>query len=253
VILIAALAILSLAARLMFGRESRINFISRFAWGATALAAVGLCIEVSLAAHPELAAKLLRYYWFRLTDFAAAMAVAVLLVAIVAAGFDRRRWWAMPGLLATLGFAGWFLGSVCYARYVDGTPPADRKAAHYDSWLEVCDWVVEHTPPDALFITPRLNCTFKWRTGRPEVVNRKDIPQDAAGIVEWSRRLKDIFTVKFAGEDQNVDSVGALGDQRVRELAKKYGATYVLSDRQQLLKLPVVFRNDEYVVYKIDN
>lgn len=134
-ILLAALAILSLAARMMFGRESRINFISRFAWGAATLAAVGLCIEVSLAAHPELAAKLLRYYWFRLTDFAAATAVAVLLAALIAAGFDRRRWWAIPTLIATLSFAGWFLGSVCYARYVDGTPPADRKAAHYESWL----------------------------------------------------------------------------------------------------------------------
>ena len=37
-----------------------------------------------------------------------------------------------------------------------------------------------NTPPDAPFITPRLNVSFKWRTGRPEVVNRKDIPQDAA-------------------------------------------------------------------------
>jgi hypothetical protein len=117
----------------------------------------------------------------------------------------------------------------------------------------VCEWVADHTPPDALFITPRLNCTFKWRTGRPEVVNRKDIPQDAAGIVEWSRRLKDIYTVQFAGEDQTVDSVGALGADRVRQLAKKYRASYVLSDRAQLLQLPVAFRNDEYTVYKIDN
>src|SRR5699024_6439901 len=74
VILIAALAVLSFAARVMFGRESRVNFVSRFAWGAATLAAIGLCIEVSLSAHPELASKLLRYYWFRLSDFAAAMA-----------------------------------------------------------------------------------------------------------------------------------------------------------------------------------
>ena len=135
----------------------------------------------------------------------------------------------------------------------NGVPPADKKVTHYDSWVDVCEWVAEHTPPDALFVTPRLNCSFKWRTGRPEVVNRKDIPQDAAGIVEWSRRLKDIYTVKFAGEDQTVDSVGALGADRVRELAKKYHARYVLSDRAQLLKLPVAFRNDEYVVYRIEN
>ena len=116
-VLVATLFVLSLVSRRMFGREARINFISCFAWGAAILAAVGLCIELSFASHPELAAKILRYYWFRLTDFAAAMAVAILFLATIVAGLDRRRWWAIPGLLVAMGLAGWFLGSTCWARY----------------------------------------------------------------------------------------------------------------------------------------
>jgi hypothetical protein len=84
-------------------------------------------------------------------------------------------------------------------------------------------------------------------------VNRKDIPQDAAGIIEWHRRVKDIYTTQFGGEEQMVDSVGALGTDRVKDLARKYHAQFVLSDRAQLLKLPVAFRNSEYVVYRVED
>jgi hypothetical protein len=44
-----------------------------------------------------------------------------------------------------------------------------------------------------------------------------------------------------------------LGTDRVRDLAQKYHAEYVLMDRGQLLSLPIAFRNEEYVVYKIEN
>jgi hypothetical protein len=227
--------------------------IAMFAWGAIVLAAVGFAIEVALGSQPLVAAKLLRYYWFRLTDFAVPMAVAFYVVAILAEAFERRSGWATPLLFLAMTFAGWFLGSTAWMRYQNPLPPADNKVADYPSWVEVCEWIAENTPPDAAFLTPRLNVSFKWRTGRPEVVNRKDIPQDAAGIVEWSARVKDVFGTKVGDEETAVDSIGALGTDRVRELAKKYGAQYVLSDRGQLLRLPVAYDNEEYVVYKIDN
>jgi hypothetical protein len=230
----------------------RIEF---FAMGAACLAAIGLAIELSLASQPELAAKLLRYYWFRLTDVAAAMAVALQLTALLAIGIQRRAPWAKLALFATIVAGAWFPATACWERMLRPNSPSDSKVSDFPAWVEVCDWVAANTPPDALFLTPRLNLSFKWRTGRPEVVNRKDIPQDAAGIVAWHNRLKDIYTTQFGGVDQNVDSVGALGDERVRELAKKYRANYVLSDRGQLLSLPIAFQDKggEYVVYRIED
>lgn len=225
--------------------------IALFAWGAILLAAIGLAIEVALRHQPLLAAKVLRYYWFRLTDFAVPLAVAFYAVAIVAKVFERRRAWATPLLLIAIAFAGWFLGSVSWSRYRDPRPPADNKVADYQAWVEVCDWIASNTPPDALFLTPRLNVSFKWRTGRPEVVNRKDIPQDAGGIVEWSKRVKAVYESQFGDEQIAVDSISTHGTERVRELAKKYHARYVLSDRGELLRLPVAFANEEYVVYEI--
>jgi hypothetical protein len=104
-----------------------------------------------------------------------------------------------------------------------------------------------------LFLTPRLNLSFKWRAGRPEVVNRKDVPQDARSIIEWHRRIKEIYYATIEGEEQPLDSLGVLGTERVRELAEKYGADFVLMDRGQLLSLPIVYKNEEYVIYRIDN
>ena len=64
---------------------------------------------------------------------------------------------------------------------------------------------------------------------------------------------KTFTTPNVGGIEQPLDSIGVLGTERVRELAKKYHAQYVLMDRGQLLSLPIVFRNEEYVVYQIEN
>lgn len=239
--------------------EVRFRAIVRFAWGAVIIACIGLAIELMLANQPLTAAKFLRYYWFRLTDFAAPMAVALLATSTISIGLQEKRRWAAPLLLIALLFTGWYLEESCRPRATSLiqdeplVPPADAKVTSYPDWVGICDWIAANTPPDALFLTPRLNQSFKWRTGRPEVVNRKDIPQDARNIIEWYRRLKDIYYTNVGGIEQSLDSIGVLGTQRVRELAQKYHAQYVLIDRSQLLALPIAFKNQEYVVYQIEN
>jgi hypothetical protein len=227
--------------------------VAHFAWGAVLLAAFGFAIELALWNQPLVAARLLRYYWFRLTDFAAPMAVAIFVMALIVAGIERRRAWAVWVLTVALVLAGWHLTVVARQRALNPVPPADIKVRDLAAWDEACEWVAQNTPPDALFLTPRLNLTFKWRAGRPEVVNRKDIPQDARGIIEWHRRIKEIYYANMDGVKTPLDSLGILGTERVRELALKYNADYVLMDRGQLLSLPIAFRNEEYVVYRIED
>jgi hypothetical protein len=226
----------------------------QFAAGAVLLACVGLTIEVVLANQSLLAARALRYYWYRLTDFAAPMAVALAATALLSIAIAERKAWAPFGLAAAILLAGWNLTSVAVQRMLNPVPPADARMADYEAWVDVCRWAVKNTPPDALFLTPRLNHSFKWRAGRPEVVNRKDIPQDTAGILEWDRRIKDIYYYEAPGGLAGpIDSLGQLGTPRVQELATKYGADFVLSDRGQLLSLPRAYWNEEYVVYRIEH
>jgi Domain of unknown function (DUF6798) len=250
-ILLVAFVILSRVSR----GERQTRSIVEFAWGAVIIACIGLTIELMLRNQSLTAAKIQRYYWYRLTDFAAPMAVALLATNTIANGIEARRRWATPVLAASLLFVGVYLGNTCWARVATPVPPADAKVVDYPAWVDVCDWIAndQNTPPNALFLTPRLNLSFKWRTGRPEVVNRKDIPQDARNMIDWFSRLKDIYYTKVGGIEQPLDSIGVLGTERVLELAKKYQAEFVLMDRGQLLSLPVVFKNNEYIVYKIEN
>jgi len=195
----------------------------------------------------------LRYYWYRLTDFAAPTAVALAATTLITAGLAERKKWAAWGLAAALLLSGWFLAKVAWQRFANPVPPADARMRDYALWVDACKWVKNNTPPDATFLTPRWNHSFKWRTGRPEVVTRKDIPQDARGIVEWHRRLMDIYY--YEGETDFANAIGSLShlsSERVRALARKYGADFVLTERDQLLALPVAYWNDEYVVYRIE-
>ena len=229
-----------------------------FAWGAVLLAVGGVAIELVLSHDRLVASGLLRYYWYRLTDFAAPMAVSLTATALLATGMTQQKKWATWALLGALVLAGWHITSVARSRWANPVPPADEKMDDFTMWVKACDWAAENTPPKAVFLTPRLNHSFKWRTGRAEVVTRKDIPQDVRSIVEWHRRLKDVFYYEDSEDLANpVGSLSHLGTERVRELAIKYGANYVLTERDQLLSLPRVYPtrehpNDEYVIYRID-
>jgi hypothetical protein len=225
--------------------------ICQFAWGAVILALAGLVIEIVLRNQPLIAARLLRYYWFRLTDFAVPMAVAIYAVAIITAGLKRRRAWAAWMLTAAILFVVVPMSSIARQRALDPIPPADLKARDYEAWVDACDWIAENTPANAVFLTPRSSQSFKWRTGRPEVATRKDIPQDAGSMVEWHRRMKNIFSREVNGLIEWFDSPGELGTERVRELAKQYGFDYVLTDNNQPLALPIAYQNDAYAVYRI--
>jgi hypothetical protein len=239
---------------LMLGHQRpALKSIVRFAWGAALLAAVGFVVEIALWNQPLVAARLLRYYWFRLTDFGAPLALALCLTALIVGGLAQRRSWAGWLLTAAVVFAGWQVAHATRQRMLIPIPPADEKLHDFPAWVDACEWVAENTPTDAVFLTPRLNHSFKWRAGRPEVANRKDVPQDARSIIEWYHRIKDIYYIETAGGEEPLDSIGILGNDKVRELAQKYRADYVLMDRGQLLSLPIAFWNEEYVVYRIED
>lgn len=253
-VLVAALWALSRRAAALGESAAPLRRIGQFAWGAVFLAITGLAIEMALWNQRLMAARLLRFYWFRLTDVAVPMAVALYAVARIASGLENCRAWAVWSLTAVLVLVGLQLSTVARRRALEPVPPADLRVHlkhDYAAWVEMCDWVAENTPPGALFLTPRSSQSFKWRTGRPEVATRKDIPQDAGNMVEWFDRLKNIFRREEGSETVWIDSPGELGTERVEQLAAQYGFDYVVADRGQLLSLPVAYQNQEYVVYRI--
>lgn len=105
------------------------------------------------------------------------------------------------------------------------TDPA-RTHRTFDDWRHTCRWIAENTPPEACFITPKMQQTFKWYAERSEVCCWKDVPQDARELVEWWQRLRNVYPRKVA-----LGGLAAHGEQALRELAQKYGADYVVLDR----------------------
>tara|TARA_R110002049_G_scaffold46487_1_gene135164 strand:- start:119047 stop:120663 length:1617 start_codon:yes stop_codon:yes gene_type:complete len=249
-----------------FYRRSRSdswNRIYAFTLGAVAIAVVGLGVGTLPSIAPDLGAKLLRYYWFRLTDAIVPLTFALLVmrsladrdavtrsvatiglvcaIGLVAAGaFDRGRLGVPPSVSNRL--LGW-----------DGDASPEQQRAVFADWLAVCDWAETATPHDAVFLTPRHQQTFKWYSQRSEVVNWKDVPQDATSLREWYRRFRDVFPRRLGTVRVTIQY------RQLREFRKRYGARLMIVDRRVTGKhLPLVKlyprgneTNETYAVYEI--
>jgi hypothetical protein len=95
-------------------------------------------------------------------------------------------------------------------------------------WRKACAWIAGNTPADALFLTPSDQQTFKWYAGRSEVANWKDVPQDAHGLVEWNKRLDEIYPREHA---HNLHDLAAFSDSELTQIAHKYESRYIVVDR----------------------
>jgi hypothetical protein len=235
------------------GSSTGLTRVRYFAWGGIGLAFIGLLSELLLWNHPVTAASLLKYYWFRLADFAVPLAVALHLVALVANGLKQRKHWAVAALIGAICLATWQLAENTISRLQSPIPQADLRMNDYAAWLDVCQWIKKHTPTDALFLTPRSAKSFKWRAQRAEVVTHKDIPQDAASVVQWHHRYRDIHSRPPGSETKRYRSVGHMGTERVKALANKYHFDYVVTDNRCLLALPIAYQNQVYIVYRVDH
>ena len=124
--------------------------------------------------------------------------------------------------------------------------PPGYTEKQYAEWQQACAWLRQNTPPNALILTPRESFGFKWFAERAEYVCYKDCPQDAAGIVEWNRRLQFLqkwFNAHFDDEKYTVEEL--------RDFRKQTGITHILTDRIGPVELDPVFGNDTYDVYDL--
>lgn len=222
-----------------------------FVIGSMLLVVIGFAIGFGAGENLELGGKLLRYYWFRLYDFALPLGAALLAVLAIASWQATRPRWAFCGLFAAVALCTWHLGGTVLARQAFPYPAADRKMASPADWQAACQWIKQNTPREALFLTPRNASTFKWFAERAEVVTQKDVPQDALGIVEWWDRMDRVHRYKTGETRQYRKTLAHQGERMLVNLAKKYEAHYLLTETTKPLEFPVLYRNDHYVVYAV--
>ena len=220
-----------------------VSRLRAFVLGAVAITLAGVAIQPLVWFDRPLAAELLRYYWFRLTNVALPLGVALEGIAILvgrrAAGAgangessNRRgpkansRELTAPGiarcglLLAVLASAA-YLGVRAWDRIFPG-PPRSHRLDDFDAWHQACQWVAHSgkVPADARFLVPRLSQTFSWYTGRGNMVDWKDVPQDARELVVWWQRIQDVFATGRPPPEHWYKSLAELGEKRLRQSAR---------------------------------
>lgn len=224
-----------------------------FVNGAMAIALVGFVLFFVTRGNGELAARVLRYYWFRLADVAVPLGVAILAIRWMQqlASFRRAQRLLLAALVLVAGASLWG-DAQRHVRAGQPVPDSPKRVADYAAWRDVCRWVSSNTPPEAIFLTPRLAQTFKWYAERAEVVNLKDVPQDAESIVDWWQRLASVHRVLLPnGERQWLDSLAQRSPERLQELAARYGADYLITQREPKLPFETIYSNQTYAVYRL--
>ena len=204
-----------------------------FAGGAVLIAMVGALLDLLLP-RGELEAGLLRFYWFRLSDAMVPLLVSLLLVQLAVQFRQHSQRMArvvvMGCLLLVLSHC---LGTLA-GRINDPRPDADRltlpgnqavarqRNEIYWQWRNTCDWIRGNTEPDALFVTPRSQQTFKWYAERGEVVNWKNVPQGAADLVGWWQRVEELIPdLEYGFYSIEMD--------KLKERMRHYGAEYLVT------------------------
>lgn len=187
---------------------------------------------------PRFAASILRFYWFRWNDVMLPLVASLVGVAIASGVLAVPRPRFKRSLVGILGLALSF--GLLWNRHSTNTQekiPVGEKLnfvlktdsdetqyRQYLDWKAVCDWIEKNTDRSSLWLTPRRQQSFKWRTGRPELASWKDMPQNASAVVEWSRRIKEAYQY----DDQK--NLKPITLEKLEELRRKYGIHYVLLD-----------------------
>ena len=127
----------------------------------------------------------------------------------------------------------------------ESTPPGFT-ADQYADWLAVCEWIRTETPEDALFLTPRESCAFKWMAERAEYVCYKDCPQDAVGILEWNRRLWWLHDWTL-----NSSTDGVYGSSDLAQLRAETDCEFIVTRILGPFETPPVWQGQHWQVVQI--
>ena len=258
--------------------------IRSFAVASLTITLAGMLLSLMVSGIRPAAAGLLRFYWFRLSDAALPLGMALLAAAGIVALRESRPTLGRFCLGFVIVLAGLHVGDCAVMRLFSAPPHSNRfwdldawtaacrwlacpgqtpiplcqprgdRLPDYPAWLDVCDWASrpEHIAAGAVFLTPRMSQSFKWHTGRSEAGTWKEVPQDARGIVEWRRRMDEFCSTRGLAPGQRwFESPAELGVPRLRELAAKEHIDYVLAPADPPLPLPIAYRNGTYIIYRM--
>jgi hypothetical protein len=218
------------------------RFLTRFILATLAIALAGLFVGLKLR-NPGL----MKFYPFRIFDIFLPLAVSINAMACldrVAGATGLRRGWRNAARATALALT---IASLWWSFAAPGR--VDNAARwHPRNWadfVDACEWIDQHIPADALFLTPKYNVGFKWYAQRAEYAAWKDCPQDAAGILVWKSRLDTILRWR----SKYIEKDNGFSETAFAELNAETGIEYVLAWNTDAWRIKPVYRNRGLSVY----
>lgn len=219
---------------------SQLLVLLRFAVLSLILCAAGIFFTYTLGTESPWQHSLLRFYWFRTSDVLLPLAAAFGAVAFGIGLAKRSGAMAKVVVILTALVVVWPVWDSQRSRFWDPRPRGDILALPHAKmsdpyrqrgvtmrierhFLACCQWIRLHTPSDAIVITPVRQQTFKWNALRAEVVTRKDMPQDAAGLVKWY----DLQETLYPSRDGR-RGLRQISNEEIASASARYDASYLL-------------------------
>ena len=213
------------------------RFWQRLVWGGVFLAAIGALISLGSVlgeASPVAGLRLflLKFYLFRLPDVVVPLAVA----AAIAGRLLPRDGHAAIAVL---------IGAVVVSLFVPGVNvDAGRlNPGRQERWEDVCRVIRERTPEGSLCQTFGQAAAFKWYAERPEYFSFKDMPQDAASLLEWQRRR-----IEITSWPRNWANSRGFSQRALASLHERTGIDYLIVPASVPFQVDPMHRNSLYKI-----
>jgi hypothetical protein len=111
------------------------------------------------------------------------------------------------------------------------------------------------TDKKAVFLIPFENTDFKYWSERSVFVDYKSIAHQKAALSEWYERIQKIYGVGFGDYCKKLN-INELAHQNWCAKTendflnfKKEGVTHLLTFKKHRLNLPIIFENEDWVIY----
>lgn len=111
-------------------------------------------------------------------------------------------------------------------------------------WIDVQQWCRANTPTDAMFLVPRDIQGFRTHSHRSIVADWKD---GAPGV------FSEGYAKRWWSRMEELNGYDSFDETRFKQLSEKYKASFAVTRKSQRLNLPIVYQNNGFIVYSLDN
>lgn len=129
-----------------------------------------------------------------------------------------------------------------------------RSQSLENDWKRIQLWCKNNTPQDSLFIIPPYFSGFRIWSERAILGDWKDgtmsnfSPSFAA---QWWERMEDLGYTKGNYRNYGEEEYNSLAEFDFKTLARKYGATHVVTEKTKKLNFTLLYESDHFRIYEI--